>query len=167
MQYRRIRIPGATYFFTVVTHNRKKIFNDSKNIDLLKKAISYTKAKHPFDIDALVVMPDHLHCLWTMPPDDDNYPTRWRLIKSYFSKNCGLEKPIWQNRYWEHTIRDEKDMNLHMDYIHFNPVKHKLVNHVKNWKYSTFHYCVALGFYPENWGNQINESWFDSIVSAE
>ena len=123
MQYRRAKTPGATYFFTLVTHHRRPIFCQSENIDLLRDAFRYVMKQHPFKIDAIVILRDHLHCLWTLPDNDADFSTRVRLIKSYFSRKCHAsyqgkmtfsrqqkgEKAIWQRRFWEHQIRDERD----------------------------------------------------------
>ena len=124
------------------------------------------KKKKPFHIDAWVVLPEHTHCIWTLPENDDDYSARWREIKKAFSKSIPPleyrskirikrhERAIWQRRFWEHTIRDELDYQRHMDYIHFNPVKHRLVEAVIDWPYSTFHYWVKKGLYAPNWGGQ-------------
>lgn len=120
MQYRRVRIKGGTFFFTVVTHNRRKILCKPENVDLLRSAFRLVMDKHPYQIDAFVLLPDHLHCIWTLPNNDSDYSTRWRLIKSAFSRKCSFEsldgvcpsrqikkeKAVWQRRFWEHTIRD-------------------------------------------------------------
>ena len=133
------------------------------NIELLREAFRYTRARHPFQIEAIVVLPEHLHTIWTLPPDDLDYATRWRLIKTTFSRglpkgerisqsrsNKG-ERGIWQRRYWEHTLKDELDFERHADYIHFNPVKHGYVKSVEEWPYSSFHRFVEQGDYPEDW----------------
>lgn len=123
MQYRRATTPGATYFFTVVTYNRQHLFKTEPTIQLLRQSFLTVKQRHPFDIDAIVVLPDHLHCLWTLPEGDADFSTRWRLIKTYFSRHCPeqykhkrslarfkkKEQAIWQRRFWEHQIRNERD----------------------------------------------------------
>jgi putative transposase len=138
MQYRRARIKGGTYFFTVNTHNKRTLFNDPENTELLRKTFRRVKKLHPFKIDAFILLPDHLHCIWTLPEGDKDYATRWRLIKTFFTKRCKdhckqiqsesrtkkKEQAIWQRRYWEHLIRDEDDFKKHVEYIHYNPVKH-------------------------------------------
>ena len=161
--YRRILIPGATYFFTVNLANRRKTFLID-HIDLLRDAIRYTRQRHPFLIDAMVVLPDHLHAIWTLPPDDADFPLRWRLIKTWFSRNLPRgehrrssrvdksERGIWQRWYWEHLVRDETDFARHVDYIHWNPVKHGHVARVKDWPYSTFHRFVRDGVLADDWG---------------
>ena len=164
--YRRNRVPGGTYFFTVnLLERRKRLLVD--HIDELRTAIHKTRRKMPFHIDAWVVLPDHMHCILTLPEGDDNYSNRWRAIKKEFSKSIPAsekrsavrikrnERGIWQRRFWEHTIRDELDYNRHMDYIHFNPVKHGLVSCVKEWPYSTFQHLVKLGVYPLEWGEDV------------
>jgi putative transposase len=162
MQYRRAKTPGATYFFTVVTFARRKILCDPENVALLRDAFRTVKSRHPFTIDAFVLLPDHVHCIWTLPPGDMDYPTRWMLIKRHFSLHCAdayksisnpsrcrkREQGVWQRRYWEHQIRDDGDFEKHCDYIHWNPVKHGLVSRVADWPYSSFHRFVNLGFYP-------------------
>jgi putative transposase len=122
------------------------------------------QTRHPFEIAATVVLPDHLHAIWTLPEGDADFALRWRLIKSAFSRELPdderisasrarkAERGIWQRRYWEHTLRDENDFARHFDYIHFNPVKHGHVGRVTDWPYSTFHRMVQLGVYPEDWG---------------
>jgi putative transposase len=166
MQYRRSKTPGATYFFTLVTQNRHPLFHNPLNVDRLRAAFRYVMRRHPFTIDGIVVLPDHLHCLWTLPQDDVNFSTRWRLIKSHFSRNyprsdtspstpsrnAKNERAIWQRRFWEHQIRDDQDFINHLDYIHYNPVRHQLVNAPKDWQYSSFHRFVKAGVYDVMWG---------------
>ncbi|MBE0494168.1 MAG: transposase, partial [Thiomicrospira sp.] len=152
MQYRRVKHLGGTFFFTLVTAQRRSVFNNPISINLLRQAIRQVKSKHPFQIDAFVLLPDHLHAIWTLPENDTDYSMRWRLIKTWYVKN-GIEKNVWQPRFWEHTIRDEQDFNRHLDYIHYNPLKHGYVNRVKDWPYSSFHKHVAQGFYDLEWGN--------------
>ena len=166
MEYRRATTPGATYFFTVVTYNRQRLFEHPDTVQLLREAFHQVKQRHPFTLDAIVVLPDHLHCLWTLPAGDANFSTRWRLIKAEFSRRCPArykqqrslsrlkkhEQAIWQRRFWEHKIRDEADFTNHLDYIHYNPVGHQLVESPKDWPYSSFRRYVALGWYSEDWG---------------
>jgi putative transposase len=178
MRYRRAIAPRGTYFFTVVTHQRQPFLTHPQNVELLQEAFRYVKQQHPFDINAIVILPDYLHCLWTLPPGDANYSTRWRLIKSYFShrfhsspmrvsasRQKKQEKAVWQRRFWEHCIKDEIDFQRHFDYIHFNPVKHGLVSAVKDWQYSSFPRCVSQGIYPPNWG--VNENTFAGLTTGE
>ncbi|MGK7882855.1 MAG: transposase [Crocosphaera sp.] len=180
MQYRRAKTPGATYFFTLVTYRRRPILGESENIDLLREAFRYVIKKHPFKIDAIVILPEHLHCLWTLPENDANFSTRWRLIKSYFSRKCRAyyqgnmtlsrtkkgEKAIWQRRFWEHQIRDNRDFINHVEYIHYNPVHHGLVNAPKDWSYSSFHRYVEAGVYDVMWGAE-KRLIFDKNIGHE
>ena len=166
MQYRRTFTPGATYFFTLVTHQRRPIFASVDAVDVLRAAFRQVRNSRPFEVDAMVVLPDHLRCIWTMPPDDADFATRWRLIKTWFTKHCPdvlritpdaartakHEQAVWQHRYWEHQIRDEEDYARHVDYIHYNPVKHGLAALPMAWPYSSFHKHVAAGIYPADWG---------------
>jgi len=166
MWYRRAKIEGGTYFFTVVTYNRQRFLCQPENAELLRNAFRYVMKQRPFKIDAFVLLPEHLHCIWTLPQDDDNFSMRWRLVKSYFSRHCESQyqegvsvsrekrkgQLIWQNRFWEHIIRDDDDFAKHIDYIHYNPVKHGLVKSPKDWEYSSFKRYVQAGMYDELWG---------------
>lgn len=167
--YRRANTAGASYFFTVVTYRRQRFLCDDDVRLALRHAIQKVRANYPFTIDAWVLLPDHLHTIWTLPDNDANFPLRWQLIKREISRVCGsrLQRPewmspsktkhrestLWQRRYWEHQIRDEADYARHMDYLYFNPVKHGLVSQVKDWPYSTFHRDVKAGIYAESWGS--------------
>jgi len=165
--YRRNFLPGATYFFTVTLADRSSTLLTT-HIPLLRAAFRYTHARHPFNIDAIVVLPEHLHTIWTLPGNDTDYSTRWRLIKGHFSRHLPAdeaitpsrsgkaERGIWQRRYWEHTIRDEGDYERHVDYIHFNPVKHGLVAAAGDWEYSSFHRYVKQGLLPADWGGRVD-----------
>ncbi|MBS0561242.1 MAG: transposase [Proteobacteria bacterium] len=160
--YRRNRIPGGTYFFTVNLLDRTSGLLVAR-IDALRDAVRGVRARRPFHIDAWVTLPDHIHAIWTLPEADDDYPGRWRAIRNAFSKSvphiesCSAvrlrrgERGIWQRRFWEHTIRDERDYAAHMDYVHFHPVRHGLVQHPLDWPYSSLRRCAALGVYPEGW----------------
>ncbi|GAB2505512.1 transposase [Pseudoxanthomonas sangjuensis] len=162
--YLRNRTLGGTYFFTVNLAERQGNTLLTDNIDLLREAFRRTLAEYPVAMDAIVVLPDHLHCLWRMPEGDDNYASRWRLIKAGFSRAMAKgerqsasrlrkgERGIWQRRYWEHLIRDETDYARHVDYIHYNPVKHGYVAQARDWPYSTFPRWVERGVYTEGWG---------------
>ncbi len=156
--YRRATAPGGCFFFTVVTHNRRPLFADTAAVDRLRNAFRRVMSKRPFTIDAVVVLPDHLHCIWQLPQNDTNYSTRWRLIKSFVSSgmdtpvNTRGEAPVWQRRFWEHLIRNESDWRRHMDYIHYNPVKHGYARQPKDWPHSSFKQAVGKGWYEENWG---------------
>ena len=153
MQYRRVFVPGATFFFTVVTAGRRPLFGDAAACDVLRQALRRVAEQRPFTINAIVVLPDHLHCLWTLPPGDADYPTRWRLIKTRVTRGCGAKGSRWQSRYWEHLIRDDDDYRQHVEYIHYNPVKHGYVARPSEWPYSSFRRYVAEGLYPEDWGS--------------
>jgi len=142
--YRRAKVEGATYFFTVNCADRRGNQLLVQHIDLLRQAFRRVKNSHPFNIDAMVVLPDHLHCIWTLPPNDADFKTRWALIKAGFSRGIPDgenrsrsrikrgERGIWQRRYWEHLIRDERDYHWHLSYIPCNPVKHGWVNRVRD-----------------------------------
>ena len=168
MRYRRITIEGATYFFTVVTDQRRRLFNCPEVVHLLDDAIDKIRSRHPFDIEAQVVMPDHIHAIWRLPDCDAKYTTRWRLIKEAFTrayaKNYEVpertevnrargEQNVWQRRFWEHMIRDERDFAAHLDYIHLNPVHHGLAQTPRQWPHSTFQKWVERGVYDPVWGS--------------
>ncbi|XDZ50082.1 transposase [Neisseriaceae bacterium CLB008] len=161
--YRRSLIHGGTYFFTVVLADRRSTLLVDEILHF-KRVYKQVASRYPFVTEAICVLPDHLHAIWRMPADDANYALRWGQIKSLFSrayphtarsasKIRKREKGIWQRRYWEHQIRDEKDLQRHIDYIHHNPVKHGLVVQVRDWPYSSFHRYVREGFLPLNWGD--------------
>jgi putative transposase len=160
--YRRNFIAGGSFFFTVnLADGRLHLLTDY--IEELRAAFRQTRLRHPFTIDAMVVLPDHLHPIWTLLEGDADFAGRWRLIKSTFSRNLPIgeaishsclakgERGIWQRRFWEHTIRDEGDFARHVDYIHINPVKHRLVTRVQDWPHSSFHRMVERGVYPADW----------------
>jgi putative transposase len=158
--YIRSTVPGATYFFTLtLEHRGASTLTDYA--PTLREALAYVKRRHPFAIDAMSVLPDHLHALWTLPADDADFATRWMLVKQYFSKRLPVEsarrgkkgeRTVWQRRYWEHMIRDDADFAAHVDYIHFNPVKHGLVRRASDWPYSSFHRYVRRGILLDDWG---------------
>jgi putative transposase len=161
--YRRAWHQGGTYFFTVNLLQRHGNNLLVRHIELLRSAVDSVRRRHPFQIHGWVVLPEHLHCVIELPVGDADYATRLRLIKIAFSKalpknelvsevHAKREKRgIWQRRYWEHLIRDERDFQAHMDYVHINPVKHGLVKRVVDWPYSTFHRLVANDIYPDDW----------------
>ncbi|QSA96182.1 transposase [Methylococcus sp. EFPC2] len=163
--YRRFYIPGSTWFYTVNLAERRDNNLLVERIDLLREAFRYVKRRRPFTMEAIIVMPDHLHCIWTLPPGDADYSTRWSLIKSRFSRALPAgervsasrakrrERGVWQRRFWAHLLISQDDFNAHFDYIHWNPVKHGYVQKVAEWPYSSFHRFVALGIYPINWGH--------------
>ena len=160
--YRRSRISGATYFFTVNLAERSRTLLID-HIASLWEAFKYVRMRHPFEVDAIVVLPEHIHTIWTLPANDSNFALRWRLIKTTFSRGLPRtesrsasreikhERGIWQRRYWEHLIRDDADFSRHVDYIHMNPVKHGLVNRVADWPHSSFHRYVKTGILPIDW----------------
>jgi putative transposase len=160
--YRRMHVPGGTYFFTVNLLDRKSNLLTSE-INLLRTAVRFVRTERPFRIDAWVVLPDHMHAIWTLPEGDSDYSGRWRAIKKRFAwalpsteprsavQLARNERGIWQPRFWEHTIRDARDFTSHMDYVHFNPVKHGLVQAAADWPFSSFHLAVARGLYAADW----------------
>ncbi len=160
--YRRMWVPGGTYFFTVnLLERRRSLLVDG--IDALGRAFRETRASAPFEMVAYVILPEHLHCIWTLPEGDADIAVRWRRIKSSFSRSLPCderrserrrakgERGIWQRRYWEHLIRDARDLRHHIDYIHYNPVKHGLVARVDQWPYSSFHAYVRDGRLTRDW----------------
>lgn len=162
VHYRRNFLAGGTFFFTAtLTERRSSVLVE--NIGLLRRAFRTTRQEHPFSIDAVVVLPDHLHIVMTLPPDDADFSGRWKRFKSLFTRyvvahgleyqrNRRGEYALWQRRFWEHTICDETDLVQHIDYIHYNPVKHGLVSQVSDWPYSSFHRYVKLSVLPKDWG---------------
>jgi putative transposase len=165
MNYRRSKSCGGTFFFTLVTYKRLKLFEDTRNVNLLRESIQKVKLTHPFKMEAYVLLPDHFHCIWTLPENDNDFSMRWRQIKSYFTRNFQQEKIplykarknkkeqcIWQRRFWEHTIVNEKDFANHVDYIHYNPVKHGYVESPSAWLFSSIHYYIEKGIYSKSWG---------------
>ncbi|WP_435104261.1 REP-associated tyrosine transposase [Arhodomonas sp. AD133] len=151
MEYRRARMPGASYFFTVVTSNRQPLFRNERLRRLLGDAMRVTARHRPFRTDAIVLLPDHLHCIWTLPPGDADFSERWRLIKRRVSARTAGQR-IWQPRFWEHLIRDHDDLRNHLEYIHYNPVKHGYVIAPRDWPWSSFHRYVRTGIHPPDWG---------------
>ena len=158
VSYRRNCVPGATYFFTVTLCDRRSAALTDR-IAVLGAALRRCRRRHPFSLTAIVVLPDHVHCIWTLPEGDANYSARWRLIKGFFTRATGLgdastakgERGLWQRRFWEHTIRDELDLQPHIEYVHFNPVKHGYVKCVRDWPYSSFHRYVKRQWVPLDW----------------
>ena len=161
--YRRDHTPGATWFFTTNLADRQSDLL-VRHIDQLREAWRHVPATHPFETLAVCILPDHIHTLWRLPEGDSNYALRWRLIKSRFTRGLPAasartksqldrgESGLWQRRYWEHAIRNERDLQAHVDYIHFNPVKHGHVEQVKDWPHSSFHRFVTAGHLPIDWG---------------
>jgi putative transposase len=161
VNYRRNLVRGGTYFFTVALANRRSAAL-VENLATLRQAFKKTRAEKPFEIDAIVILPEHLHAVITLPPADCDYAGRWRRVKGLFTRamvNSGAsimrdargEYQLWQRRFWEHTIRDDADFERHVDYIHFNPVKHGLVQKVADWPHSSFHRYVQRGALPQDW----------------
>ena len=166
-EYRRWFVPGATYFFTVVTHGRQPIFREPSAVRWLGEAMREARRVRPFRTVAAVLLPDHLHCLWALPAGDADFPTRWRRIKQDFTRRriaAGYdphavsparaargERGVWQRRYWEHLVRDEDDLERHVDYILYNPVKHGLASRPADWPWSSIHRFIHEGRYPSDW----------------
>ncbi len=165
--YRRL-YGGIAYYFTVVTYNRLPILTGNQSRMALHDAWNIVEKRFPFRTNAICLLPDHIHAIWTLPEEDQNYSLRWKEIKRQFTKRYLLEigdgeqrnlarqergeAAIWQRRFWEHTIWNDDDLAKHVDYIHFNPVKHGLVKQVKDWRWSSFHRYVREGFYDLDWG---------------
>jgi putative transposase len=167
-QYRRTKIDGGTFFFTVTLADRSSNLLVQQT-DLFRNAYRSVQDRLPFVTIAICIFPEHLHAIWSLPEGDVDYPKRWNLIKGGFSrclpvsanrspsKIAKREKGIWQRRYWEHAIRDEVDLVRHVDYIHFNPVKHGLVSRVSDWPHSSFHRFVERGDLPLDWGGDMRD----------
>ena len=165
-RYRRADIEGGAFFFTLALANRSSDLL-IREIDRLRCSYKVTQERLPFETIAICILPDHLHALWHLPDGDADFSSRWTLFKSDFSrglpaaesrsasKAAKREKGIWQRRYWEHTIRDDADFERHVDYIHYNPVKHRLVARVGDWPYSSFHRYVERGILPTDWGGDL------------
>ena len=167
-RYRRSLAGGATFFFTVNTYRRRNILTHPDVRLALRNGIEHVRERMPFTIDAWVLLPNHLHAIWTLPQNDAAYGKRWGIIKAHVSGQCATlvnddaarstsrikrrENDFWQRRFWEHQIRNEHDYERHVDYIHYNPVKHGLVKQAAQWPYSTFHQFAGRGVYAETWG---------------
>jgi putative transposase len=181
-EYRRANIPGSSVFLTLITYDRAKLFSVPENIDKLRQACAVVVGEKPFIIDAAVILPEHIHFLWTLPPNDPDYSYRVGRMKVLFtralrgannlpddvceSRKKHRESDVWQRRFYEHTIRDEFDFRNHLDYLHFNPVKHGLVKCVHKWEYSSFHRGVKRGEYDVSWGCQCNGNVFTPAVTS-
>ena|SRR5579872_128598 len=166
--YRRNYVPGGTYFFTVITHRRRRILTTDLGRQCLRRAIDDVRKSYPFEIVAIVLLPDHCHTIWSLPRGDANYALRWMRLKEQFTRNWlqggGTDavqsssrsqkrhRGIWQKRYWEHTVRDEDDLERCVDYVHWNPRRHELAPRVRDWPWSSFHRYVRAGQYTANWG---------------
>jgi putative transposase len=165
MRYRRSSTAGGLWFFTVNLENRNEDLL-TRNVDVLREVMRGVRRAHPFSVVAMVVLPEHLHAIWRLPPGDSDFPLRWSLIKAGFSRRIDAgeqvsasrlarrERGIWQRRYWEHQIRDESGLARHVDYIHFNPVKHGWVRAPAEWPHSSFGRYVAEGMLPADWGGK-------------
>jgi putative transposase len=165
--YRRFTVDGATIFFTVVTQDRRPFLVEPLARQCLREAFAVVRARYPIAVPAIVLLPDHLHALWTLPKGDSDYTVRWRRIKEEFTERFlaaggkegdrsssriqRKERGVWQRRFWEHTILEEDDFERHVDYIHYNPVKHGFVTCPRDWPFSSFHRWVRLGDYPLDW----------------
>ena len=171
--YRR-SIEGQFFFLTIVTHERQRILSTPLGRDCLRVAFRDVRQRFPFTITGIVLLPDHIHTIWELPRGDINFSTRVRRIKNIFTRHWrasssreGIitpsrqskgERGIWQRRFWEHTCRDEDDLKRCLDYLHVNPLKHGLVEAVRDWPWSSFHRHIRLGEYDENWGS--SQSWY-------
>ena len=163
--YRRNHVEGGSYFFTVALADRRSDLL-VREIVALRAAVRRTRLLYPFRVDAWVVLPEHMHAVWTLPEGDAAFSRRWTLIKRWFSaaiphgearsvsRAAKGERAIWQRRFWEHTVRDAADFTRHVDDVHFNPVKHGLAAHPGDWPYSSFRRAVARGDYPADWGHE-------------
>jgi putative transposase len=166
--YRRARIDGGVFFFTVALADRSSDLL-VRHVDRLRRIYASVQHRHPFETIAICILPDHLHALWALPEGDADFSRRWSLIKSGFSRGLAAaaarspskiakrEKGLWQRRYWEHAIRDDADLARHVDYIHFNPAKHGYVSRVRDWAHSSFHLYVERGDLPADWGGDMRE----------
>jgi putative transposase len=165
VRYRRNFVPGGTYFFTVTLADRRAR-TPVDHVGALRAALRTTRRERPFTIDAIVILPEHLHAVFTLPLDDADFSGRWRRIKSLFTRSVAAagaahhgkrkgEYALWQRRFWEHTIRDDGDLARHVDYIHINPLKHGLVTRVMDWPYSSFHRYVRQGLLPQDWAGEV------------
>ena len=176
--FRRARVSGGTYFFTVCTKHRRPILTSQPVYDALAAAMTDVRREYPFKVDAWVLLPDHLHCIWTLPEGFWDYSKRWSKIKRLVTQQCRsmpvfpessrllrYENDIWQRRFWEHAIRSETELGIHLDYIHWNPVKHGFVNATRDWSYSSFRRYVIKGVYDEDWG--VSENIFEDREFGE
>ena len=177
-------MPGGTFFFTLVTYARRPVFRAEDARRMLRESFDRVRRNRPFTIEAMVLLPEHLHCIWTLPDGDAEFSVRWRKIKESFTRSFlatgGREslvtpgqsrkgqRGVWQQRFWEHTIRDEEDRRRHVDYIHYNPVKHEQVACPHLWPWSTFARWVREGFYAADWccqceGRRVKAPLFDGV----
>ncbi len=182
-RYRRVHTPGACYFFTVVTYHRHRKLCREDVRAALRGAITDVRRRHPFHIMAWVLLPDHLHCVWSLPDGDADYPLRWNLIKRCVSRayrgrlhnrepatdsqQQRREAMFWQRRFWEHRIRDERDLSAHLDYLHYNPVKHGLCRAPVEWPYSSLHRWISDGVYPPDWAAASEPDFGEDLAVGE
>jgi putative transposase len=164
--YRRAKVAGGLFFFTLALADRSSDLL-IREIHRLRVAYRFAQERLPFDTISICILPDHLHTVWQLPEGDTNFSSRWSLIKSNFSRGLPAakarsaskirkrEKGIWQRRYWEHAIRDDADLERHVDYIHYNPVKHGFVSRVVDWPHSSFRRYVERGLLPRDWGGDM------------
>ena len=156
--YRRLYIPGGTYFFTLVADGRRPLLAADERVEAFRYALRYVQARRPFTVVAGVILPDHLHVLWTLPAGDADFSTRWQMVKTAFSRRVDPptradgSKALWQLRFYEHCIRDDEDFRCHLDYLHYNPVKHGHAQAPGNWPHSSFRHFVRRGWYDPAWG---------------
>jgi len=167
-RYQRAHVPGGRFFFTVAIADRTDDLL-VREIGQLRRIYQSVAEQCPFETLAICILPDHLHAMWSLPDGDSDFAGRWNRIKSRFSRGFASpsqlssrqlskrEKGLWQRRYWEHVIRDDRDFTRHLDYIHFNPVKHGLVSRVCDWPHSSFHQFVERGELPRDWGGDVRE----------
>jgi len=182
--YRRNYIKGGTYFFTVVTEKRRPILNNPLARKCLREAFCHCMQNHPFTIDAIVMLPNHIHAIWTLPEGDADYSKRWGIIKKNFtqswlkqggsevsiskSKQRYYRRGVWQRRFWEHTLSSQADYNQHFDYLHYNPIKHGIVKHLSDYPYSSFHRYVKQGIYSADWGTHYEPNFgFNELNNLE
>jgi len=167
VRYRRNFVPGGTYFFTVTLAERTSSAL-VQHADVLRKAFRIARQERPFTVEAVVILPEHLHAVWTLPSGDADFSGRWKRIKAYFThrlvaagvpveRHRNGEYALWQRRFWEHTIRSDIDFERHVDYVHFNPVKHRLVTRVGDWPYSSFHLYVRRGLLSPDWAGDVDD----------
>ena len=164
VRYRRNYVPGGTYFFTVTLADRRASLLTDR-IDALGTAFRRCRSPHPFETIAIAVLPEHLHCVWKLPDGDTDYAIRWSLIKRAFTRRqyhegptpAGARKRVWQSRFWEHTIRDEVDLQRHINYIHWNPVKHGHARRAADWPHSSFRRYLNQGWVTEDWASEPDE----------
>ncbi len=169
-EYRRTQGGTGTWFFTVVSRARRPVLTDPRVRVALREAVTEIRARFPFRVDAWVLLPDHIHCIWTLPESDHGYSFRWSMIKRLTSQKAVVgrgssdsmrtrrERKLWQRRFWDHAIRDENDFDRHLEYCYWNPVKHGLVSRVRDWPWSTFHRDVQRGMFSPDWGGEVEYS---------